>query len=100
MGQEIYLAQLSGLLFEHSNELFADYVPLGLRVGDPGKPVQKTFAGVDVYESEVEMTLEDRPNPLRLLPTKESIVDEYAAQLVANRFVGQRCRNRRVHPAG
>ena len=85
---------------EDPDELPADDLALGLRVGDAGQRVQEAVGGVDGDQLDpgggdvVPLDLLPLPRP------QQAVVDEHAGQLVADGPVHQRGGHRGVDPAG
>ena len=60
------------------------------------RPVAKTTIELD---GDMKMVTECRNNFLAFILTKQTIIDKYTYKLIANGFVYQRGRHRRIHPA-
>ena len=95
--QEVDVPETRGLGFEDGDELAANDTPLLLRVGDAAQRVEETRCRVDIANVHVEVAVHHGQDPLGLLLAKQPVVDEHAGQLVADRAVDQRRRNRGVH---
>ncbi len=89
-----------GGVLEDPDELPADDLALGLRLGDPGQRVQEPLRGVD--RDQVDPGGRDVvPLDLLALPgPQQAVVDEHAGQLVADGPVHQRGGDRGIDPAG
>ena len=71
-----------------------------LGIGDPGQGLEESVLGLDVDQLDCEMRPEGRLHLLCLTGSKQTVVDEDACQLVADRRMHQRRRHRRVDTAG
>ncbi len=94
------LAELRGLLLEDADELLADAPALLLGIGDAGEPGEEALLGVDVHERHVEVAAEGLDDLRRLVLAQQSVVDEDARELVADRLVDEQRGDGRVDAAG
>ena len=81
-------------LLEGADELAPDDLALGLRIADTGERLQKLLLGVDGDEADAgggHVVLFDLAT---LVLAQQTVVDEHAAELVADRFVHE-CRGNR-----
>ncbi len=92
------LPELLGLLLEHTDELLADRAPLLLGVGDPGELAEEALLRVDVDERHVKVVAERLDDLRRLVFAEQTVVDEDARELIADRLVDEQRRDRRVDP--
>ena len=66
----------------------------------PASADEEAVLGLDVDEVDVEVVAEGRLDLGALVVAHQAVVDEHAGELVADRPVHQRGRDRGVHPAG
>ena len=97
--EEIDLAELLRFLVEHLDEQPADGLALVLRVGDAGKTGKEARAGIDGDQRDVVMAAEQIDHLSRLVLAQETVVDEDAGELIADRLVDQQRRHGRVDAA-
>ena len=90
----------AGLLLEDPDELAADRLALGLRVGDAGQRVEEPLARVDDPQLHAGRGDEVLLDLLGLALAQQPVVDEDAGQLVADGALHERGRDRGVDAAG
>src|SRR5438067_13396298 len=78
----ILLKQFLGRVLEHLDELVADQFSFGFWIGHSFKQREKTLAGVDIFQSYVEILAENTLHDFFLTRAQQSIVDEDACELV------------------
>ena len=100
LGQELGAADLGRVLLEHVDEQPADGLALDLGIGDAGQRVEEQVGFVGMDQRDVVVVAEHRHDLVRLALAKQSVVDEDAGQLVADRLVDQHRRDRAVDAAG
>ena len=88
------------LFVEHVDKRGADRLALFLGVGDAGELFEEQPARVTMDQRDVVMAAEEAHDLLRLARPQQAGVDKDAGQLVADRFVQQRRRNRGIDPTG
>ena len=98
--QELGAADLVRLGVEHVDEGGADDLALAAR--DPSTPAslpRKSRARVAMDQRDVVMVAEERHHLLRLARAQQPVIDEDAGELLADRLVQQRRRDRAVDAA-
>ena len=75
-----------------SDEFVADDLSFLLRIGDAASFRQETLGGVDVFQSDVKIFAENALHHFFLARAEQSVVDEDAGELVADRLVQERRR--------
>ena len=85
---------------EHVDEQLADRLAFGLGVIDAGERLQELVGRVDMDKRDVEVAAEQAHHLVRFPLPHEPVIDEHAGQLIADRFVDQHRRHRRIDPAG
>ena len=100
LDEELGLDQPAGVLLEDADELVADRLALGLRVGDAGEAGEEALAGVDVDQLDAHRPPERLGDLLALALAHQPGVDVDARQLVADGPVHERRGDRRVDAAG
>ncbi len=93
---------------EDADERLADRLPLLLGIGDTLQPLVELLGRVGIDEVHAEGAGEDVLDQIRLAEPEQPVVDEDRGQLLADRPVDQRGRDRRIdsaaqpqqHPAG
>ncbi len=102
--QPVHSAGFSGdalrFIVEDGDELRADALALGFRVGNTGKLLEETLAGVDGDDVEAELVAQVLLHILEFVFAQHAVVYEDAGELAANGFVHQHCCDRRIDPAG
>ena len=91
---------LCGGFREYVNELFADDLALLFRVLNALELVEETVGSVNVTEVHVKISGKHFLHHFGLVLAEESMIDEYAGQLFADRLVDQCGNNGRVNSAG
>ena len=71
----------------------------GSGVGDARQAAQEALGGIDVDEVDLQVAAERVDDALRLFAAQQAVVDEDAGELVADRPVHQRRRDRGVDAA-
>ena len=94
------VAELPRLLLEDADELAADDLALLLRLLDAGEQLEEAVLRLHVDERDVEVLAERLDDLLRLVLAQQSVVDEDARELVADRLVHEQRRDRGVDAAG
>ncbi len=84
---------------EHPNELGPDHLPFRLGISHAGEQLEKTFRRIDVFEFDLKILDEDSLHRLGLVFAQQSVVNEDAGELIANRLVQKRRRHRRIDAA-
>src|SRR5438270_6154019 len=85
LNEEAWAAEARGLLLEHTDELLADDLSLSLRIGHAGEAREEALAGVDRHERNLEVVAEGGYDLIALVLAQQSVVDEDAGELVADR---------------
>ena len=98
--EELGLHEPAGVLLEDADELVADRLALGLRLGDAGEAGEEAGAGVDVDQLDAHRAAERLGHLLALALAHQPGVDVHARQLVADGPVHERRGHRRVDAAG
>ena len=99
LGEEFDVAELLRLLVEHVDKGGADLLSLLFGIGDAGEFGKKQVAGVAMDKRDVVMAAEQLDDLLGLARAQHPGVDKDAGQLVADRLVQQRRRDRRIDAA-
>ena len=94
------VARRRGRIFEDIDEGVADPSPLLLGIFDPRECRQKAVRCVDGDQLDPKMRTEGFFNLLALVQPEQSVIDEDAGQLRADRAMYEGCRDGRVDPAG
>ncbi len=89
-----------GVFLEHVDEQTANDLALGFGVADAVKFAQKQLGFVGMDHFEVHMVAEHADNLFGLVQAQQTVVNENAGQLIANRFVQQCGSDRRINAAG
>ena len=100
LGQEFNPRQLPGFLLKDPDELCADDLPFGLRVGHPGQLVQETVHRVDIDQVGIHLVAEHLDHLFRFSLPQQAVVYMDAGELLTHRLDQQGGYHRRVHPAG
>ncbi len=100
LGQPVDILQFQGLVVEDIDKGIADNLALGLRVLDPRQPVHKLVLGVHPDHLHPHMEGEHIHHLVALVLAQQTVVHEYAGQLVADGPVQQGRHHRGVDPAG
>ena len=98
----IYFANLLCFFLKYADELFADDLTLALRIGYTCQLVVETLLCIDTDEVQLVRTVRTKYclYLVTLVFTKQTVIDEYAGQLVADRFRHQDACYGRVYTAG
>ena len=96
LGQELGAPSFLASSSNTSMNKRADGFALGLRVALAFQGRQETLARIHVHERDVEMAAEQRHHLLGLVQPQQSVVDEDAGELVADRLMDQHRRHRAV----
>ena len=97
--EEVDLTDLLRFLIEHFDEQPADSLALVLGVGDAGKTGEEAGAGVHRDERNVVVAAEQIDHLACLVLAQQTVIDEDAGELIADRFVDQERRDGRVDAA-
>ena len=97
--EELGLGETAGVLLEDADEQLADHLALRLRLGDAGEPLEVALAGVDVDQLDAHVAPERLDDLLALVLAHQPGVDVDARELVTDRAVHERRRDRRVDAA-
>ncbi len=92
--------QTCGCFFKDPDELRADDLSLGLRVGDAFQRTQETFHRVNSDEADAKSFRVVAFDLFALPTSQQTVVNEHAGQLVPNGLVNQRRSHRGVHAPG
>src|ERR1700722_5536115 len=92
--------KLGGLLLEDAYELGADRFALGLGLGDTFELLQKTSLRVDCHKWHLEGVPEGLYDLFALVLAHQTVVNEHAGELIADRAVHEQCGDRGVDAAG
>ena len=92
-------ADLLRLRLEHVDEQLADRLALLLGIADAVERAEEQRFRLNVHERDVVAVAEQRHDLLRLAEPHQAVVDEHAGELLADRFVDQHRRHRRVDAA-
>ncbi len=97
---EIFHAgNLGCFFFEHGDKLVTDDDAFAFRVFDAGKLGQKAFARVNRDHRKMHDVAKRRQYRRRFPFAQQSMIDEDAGELLADRARDQRCGDRRIDPA-
>ena len=97
--QPARLGQLVGLALEDFDKFAADDLALLFRIVRALQMRQKGFRRIDVNDLDAEVAREGLHHLLRLVQPQQAVVDEHAGELIADRPMDERRRNRRIHAA-
>src|SRR6266567_1306014 len=86
----VLLEQFLGRVLKYFNELVADQFSLRFGIGHAFKQRKKTFAGVHVFQTHMEILAENALHNFFLARAKQSVVHKNTGELVADRLVQQR----------
>ena len=98
--QEIHGADLLGLGLKDPDELLADDLALGLRIGDTGQPGEEAVLGVDPAHVHMELVGHDLLHLIALVLPQQTVIHEATGQLIAHGTLQQGGSHRAVHAAG
>ena len=88
-GEKISAANFLRLLFEHVNKQFADGLTLDLGILDAIERLEEGLGCVNVHTRDVIALAEHRHDLLRLGEPHQSMIDQYAGELIADSLVDQ-----------
>ena len=91
---------LGGGVLEDADELAADDLALLFRVGDAGERIEKAPLGVDDLQPDARRRHEVLLDLLGLARAEQTVVDEHAGELFADRTLHECGGNRRVDASG
>ena len=97
--QEFWLANGFGLALEDADELLADDFALFLRLGDTCQSGKILIGGLDGHQFDAEHVAEGFHDLRALILAQQAGIDKNGHQLVADGFVHQRRRHRRIDSA-
>ena len=100
MRQELDIADLVRLFVEDVDEGGADRLALFFRVSNSAELFEEKPARIAMDQRDVVMAAEEADDLLRLARPQQAGIDKDAGQLVADRLVQQRRRDRGIDPAG
>ena len=86
LGQEFNPRQLPGFLLKDPDELCADDLPFGLRVGHPGQLVQETVHCVYIDQVGIHLVAEHLDHLFRFSLPQETVVYVDAGELLTHRL--------------
>jgi hypothetical protein len=99
LGQEVELAQLSGLLLEDADESVADDATLLLGLGNTFQSGEETIRGIDRHQVHVNVAAECVHHFPGLILAQEAVVDKEAGQVVPDGAVDKGRCHRGIDPA-
>ncbi len=85
---------------EHVDEQPADDLALGFRILDAGERLQEQLLGLDMHQRDVVGAAEQRDHLLGLAEPQQTVIDEHAGELLADRFMDQHGGDRGIDAAG
>ena len=85
---------------EYVDEQLADGLALDLGIGDASERVEKQRVRLDVDERDIVAVVEQRHHLLRFGEAQQSVIDEHAGELLADRLVDQHRGDRGIDAAG
>ena len=97
--QEARVAEILRRFFEHADEELADRLALAFGIDDVVERVEETVARLHVHELDRELLAERLLDLFRFAAAQQPGVDEDAHELVADRLVHERGRDRGVDAA-
>ena len=100
LSQKVGAAELARLLVEDVDEQTADGLAFLFRVFNPIKCAQETVARVDMDQRNVVGAAEHRNHLIRLVHAHQTVINEDAGELIANRLVNEDCGNGGIDAAG
>ncbi len=100
LAEEPDAGKLAGFLSENVDEDAADYLALGLRVGNACESVKETVYRVDIYQVEVKLLAEHLADLLGLSLAEKAVVYMHAGEALADRLGNERRAYGRVYAAG
>ena len=99
LGQPLDVFDFGGGVLEYLDELAADGLALGFRVGDAGQTGEEPGFGIHVTQVQSQAALERVLHLLNFAVAQEAVVHENAGELRPNGPVEQRRGHRRIHAA-
>ena len=93
------VAEIPRGFFEHADEQLADDLALALGVDHVVERAEEAVARLHVHEVDLELAPERVLDLVGLVAAQQPGVDEHARELVADRLVHERGRDRGVDPA-
>ena len=99
LGEEGEVAQSFGFFLENFDEGIANGFSFLFRVGDAFKFSQEFVGSIDDIEVDAEVVAKRAFHFIFFAGPQKSVVDEQAVQVVADGFVNQHRRNRRIDAA-
>ncbi len=93
-------ADFLGLGVEHVDEQFADDLALGLGIVDAFQRVDERVGRIHMHQRDVVAVAEHGDDALGFGEPHQAVIDQHAGQLIADRFVNENRRDRRVDAAG
>ncbi len=99
LAQEVKPPELLRALLEDIDEGGADDLPLRLRIGDAGQPLEEEVRGVHEIERELHLLREAGADLAGLLVPQQAVVHEDAGEAIADRAMHEERRHRRVDAA-
>ena len=79
-------AEPPAFLLEHPNEFGADDLAFLLRIGDSFQLADETLTGVDVFNVNIELAVEEIHQEFGFPFPHETLVNEHAGELITDRF--------------
>ncbi len=92
-------AEPFGLGLEHIDEQLADHLALRFRIGDALERIEELRRSIDRDERDVVVTAEEIDDFLRLALAQQTMIDEDAGELIADRLVDEERGHGRIDPA-
>ncbi|OIQ75598.1 hypothetical protein GALL_427340 [mine drainage metagenome] len=99
LGKEFCPLDAARVFLEHVDEQATDDFALGLGVGNPLKLAKEQIRFVGMDQRDVVVVAEHRHDLLRLVQPQQTMIDEDAGQLIANRLMDQDRRDRGIDAA-
>ena len=100
LNEEIHPAEPLALVFKNADKLLADNFSLLLRLGHACELGEETLLGVDSDELHIKALAEDVLDLVALVLSEQTVVNENAGQLLADRSVQEHGCNGAVDSAG
>ena len=94
LGEPAHVVEGLRLLLENLDEQVADELALLLRIVNASERREKAILGIDADHLHAQMLGEGRHDLLRLVQAQQSVVDEYAGELIADGAVRERRHHR------
>ena len=86
--------ELGSFGLEDFDEFAPDDLAFGFRIGDADEVAEELRGGFDMNDLGVQLAGEHIHHHLAFIQAQQSMVDEDAGQLIADRAVDQRCGDR------